>query len=759
MRFLTLTAACLTAASLAACSSSDRSREPRTDAEPAVLAPPKLADPAFLEQYAETFRFRLGRPSKIALTPKGDAVLFLRSSPRSFVNDLWSFDPATGEERRLLTAEEILQGGAERLSAEELARRERMRQAARGIASFQLSKDGERILVPLSERLFVIERRTGKVKELPAEGGSPSDPRFSPDGQKVAVVRDGDLWVIEVESGNQRRLTTRSSPTVTNGLAEFVAQEEMDRFEGYWWSPGGKLIAFEEADTQGVENAYIADPTKPQAEPQSWPYPRPGKQNVSVRLGIAPVTGGKPVWVSWDRDRYPYLAKVTWQEEAPLSLLVQNRAQTESVLLAVQASTGETRTLLTEKDSAWVNLDQDVPRWLPDGEGFLWTTERNGAWQLELHDRDGGLVRALTAPDLGYRRLLAVDGKRKTAIVAASPNATERQLYQVSLGASESGAPSEPKALTTDPGEHDATFAADHSLYVHTLSSLAGEQRFTVRRGDGHPFGELRSVAEAPAFLPNLELVELASEHAMRAALVRPRNFDPKLRYPVIVYVYAGPHAQVVTAAREKWLLQQWIADHGFVVVSVDGRGTPARGRAWERAIHGNLIDVPLADQVAGLKALGARFPELDMERVGIYGWSFGGYFSSMAAMQRPDVYKAAVAGAPVADWLDYDTHYTERYLGLPQANPEGYRKSSVLSYASELSRPFLLIHGTADDNVYFAHALKMSDALFRAGKRHDFLPLAGFTHMVPDPLVTTRLYTRITSFFEEHLGAPVAQP
>ncbi|HEY0840258.1 MAG TPA: DPP IV N-terminal domain-containing protein, partial [Vulgatibacter sp.] len=536
-------------------------------APPAVKIPSSIAEPAFLEDWAATYRFRLGRPQSIQVTPDGSAVLFLRSGPRSFVNDLWTWDPATGEEKVLLTAEEILEGKAENLTAEELARRERMRMASRGIATYKLSRDGARILVPLSGRLFVIERASGKVQELSREGGSPIDPRFSPDGQKVAVVRDGDLWVIDLATSTQKRLTTRSGPDVTNGLAEFVAQEEMGRYEGYWWSPDGRFLAFEESDTSGVEKAHIADPTKPTSEPASWPYPRPGKKNASVRLGVVPVGGGKPTWIRWDRDRHPYLASVKWQEGAPLSVLVQNRTQTEALLLAADPATGATRLLLQETDEAWVNLDQDVPRWLPDGSGFLWTSERRGAWQLELRSKDGGLVRAVTSRDLGYRGLVSVDWVGRTAVVVASANPTERHLARVSLDAGPDGKQAPAQPLTSDPGEHGGIFSRDGSIWVHVLSSLAGEQRHTVRRADGSPVGELRSVAETPAFSPSLELVELANQHQMRAALVRPRNFDARLKYPVIVYVYAGPHAQVVTAARERWLLQQWIADHGFVVV------------------------------------------------------------------------------------------------------------------------------------------------------------------------------------------------
>lgn len=715
-------------------------------------APSFVPQPAdgFLEQFTATGAFRLGRPASIRITPKGDAVLFLRSGPRSFERDLWTFDPSTGEERVLLTAQQILEGGEERLTAEELARRERQRLAARGIASYQLSADGSRILVPLSGRLFVIERETRAVVELPSDGGSPIDPRFSPDGSRVAVVRDGDLYVIDVARRTQRRLTEKRSPTVTNGLAEFVAQEEMDRMEGHWWSPDGRFLAFEEADTFGVESMHIADPFRPEREPASWPYPRPGKKNVQVRLGIVGVDGGETRWVDWNRDRFPYLATVRWEKDAPLTLLVQNRLQSAAELLAVDAATGGTRTLLAEKDPAWLNLDQSVPRWV-DGNSFLWSTEREGRWQLELRDRSGALVRRLTPPELGYRRLLHVEADAKTAWVVASPEPTEEHLFRISLAGEE-----EPGAITVDPGHHDAVFAGESGDFVHSLSSASGELRWAVRRKDGTSAGVLRSVAEVPPFLPEVELLTLPGEAPLRAAVVRPRNFDPRFRYPVVVFVYGGPLAQVVTSPRERWLRQQWVADHGFIVVSVDGRGTPGRGRQWERAIHRNLIDVPLEDQVRGLQALGARIGGMDLGRVGIFGWSFGGYFTSMAVMRRPDVFHAGVAVAPVADWLDYDTHYTERYLDLPESNPEGYEKSSVLTYAKDLSRPLLLVHGTADDNVYFSQALKISDVLFRHGKEHEFLPLAGFTHAVHEPLAAQRLYQRMVDSFLEHLGRPI---
>ena len=729
-----------------------------------AVATGALAAPAegFLEQYAATYRFRHGQPTSVTVTPDGREVLFLRSGPRSFVRDLYAFDVASGAERVLLTAEQILEGAEESLTAEEKARRERQRLAARGIAGFGLSNDGRRVLVPLSGRLFVVDRDSRKVRELESAAGAPVDPRFSPDGSKVAAVRGGDLYVLDVAAGTERRLTTSASETLESGLAEFVAQEEMGRYEGYWWAPDGGTIAYQETDTASVERLYIGDPFTPEQAPQPWVYPRAGRANAKVRLGLVPVAGGATTWVRWDADRYPYLASVRWQANAPLTILVQNRTQTEELLLAVDPANGDTRTLHVERDRTWLNLDPDLPRWLPSGEGFLWSTERDGGWALELRDRTGGFVRTVVPVESGYRAFLRVDERRGVVYVLASPDPTEEHVLRASLR--EEGG--EPRRLTAEPGVHTGVFAESGAdVWVHTVQRPDGSVDTVVRRLDGREVGPLRSVTERPPFAPNLEITSVEVDGRRHyAALVRPRDFDERRRYPVIVYVYGGPHWNVVSTAGQRFLLHQWIADHGYVVVSIDGRGTPGRGRVWERALafaegvdgpRGDIVSVPLEDQAAVLKALGERSPELDLARVGVFGWSYGGTMAAMAVLRRPDVFRAAVAVAPVNDWRDYDTHYTERYLGLPDDNPAGYDRSAAATWAEKLDRPLLLMHGTADDNVYFFHSLKLVNALFRAGRPFEFVPLVGFTHSVPDPLMTVRIYDRLVAFFDERLRAP----
>jgi dipeptidyl-peptidase-4 len=311
--------------------------------------------------------------------------------------------------------------------------------------------------------------------------------------------------------------------------------------------------------------------------------------------------------------------------------------------------------------------------------------------------------------------------------------------------------------MTPEPGCHTGQVNQNHSIFVDTFSSLHTMPRSTVYRGDGSRIGELPSVAEEPPFRPNVQILRVGEAPDYYTAVIRPADFRPGHRYPVVVYVYGGPlpdwYSGVVTAAMSPWLLPQWIADQGFVVISIDGRGTPGRGHGWERAIARRFGSVPLADQVAGLKALGAKLPELDLDRVGIYGWSFGGYVSALAVLQEPSVFKAGVAGAPPTDWYDYDTHYTEQYLGVPPMAAAAYEEGSLLRRAANLQRPLLLIHGTGDDNVYFRHSLKLIDALFRAGKACDVLPLSGLTHMLPDPVVNEQLYSRIVRYFKTHVA------
>jgi len=700
---------------------------------------------------AETRDFSLGRPVAAQVTADGSAVLFLRGGPRDTVMRLYQMTLANGRVEELLSPGAVLGDEQESLTAEERARRERMRMTLRGFTSFQLSEDDSQVLASLGGRAFIVPRAGGKARELPGGRGDWLDPCLSPDGKYAAAIRDNELHVVDLASMKEQRLTAGATETLTHGVAEFVAQEEMDRHTGFWWSPDSNWLVYQETDLSQVETLYIMDPGHAESEPVKCRYPRPGKPNAAVRLGVIHRTGGETRWLSWKRDQYPYLARVIWKDSAPLTLLVQARDQREEKILVADPRSGATRELLTETDEAWLNLHRDplMPRWLPDGSAFLWATERRGDWQLELRDAKGGLVRELTPVGFHFSDLLDVDAEARTAVVSGGPDSRENHLYRVSF------AGGRPERLTGEAGMHSATYSKNHRLRVHTYKLANGRAGTDVRDGEGRIVAEVPSVAEAPASIPRLEMARVGDGRTFDAVLIRPSGFQAGRKYPVLVSVYGGPSVKMVIANPLAYLREQWMADHGYIVVSIDGRGTPGYGREWERAIRGGLVDVALEDQVAALLALGARHPEMDLTRVGITGWSFGGTFTAMAVIRRPDIFHCGVAGAPATDWLDYDTHYTERYLGLPAANPDAYRKSSVLTYAAQLRRPLLLIHGVADDNVYFMHTLKLAEALFRAGRPYDLLPVPG-THLMPDVDDAVRTWERTMDYFNAHLGLPL---
>jgi len=700
-------------------------------------------DTQLLTASAETFNFKLGMPVPLAVTADG-AVLFRRTAPRDFAADLFEMDAKTGTVKTLATAAELLGSEAEHLSDAEKARRERTRTATRGVVNVDVSADGKLVLVPIGGRFVVIDRASGQRRTVDPQGAS-IDPRISPDGAQIAFVRDGDLWTVPTAGGTAKRLT-KHPEGFEYGTAEFVAQEELGRTRGFWWSPDSKQILFQRTDERPVDTIYVADARHPEKAPVPFKYPRAGTPNAITDLGLVNASGGEPQWITWDA-KYAYLGRVSWPAgKLPLTIVVLSREQTDLAVIAPLAK----QTLLTEHDDAWINLNGELgarergvggslgsPMWLPDGSKFLWATESRGAWTLELRNPDGSLDKALTTPELGMGDLLGIqDG---AAIVEASPDPTRSDVWSVPINGNA------PSRLTDGAGVAHA--GLDHGVIVIAQSHSSGGRTVTA---NGH---ELPSVAEAPKLIPTtkLEVVQVGGRDH-HVAITRPRAFDPKHKYPVLLSVYGGPHLQTVLDARDSYVMDQWYADAGFIVVRSDNRGTPGRGRAWERAISGDLLTAPLDDQVGALQAVGARYPELDLRRVGIFGWSFGGYLSALALLLRPDVFACAVAGAPVTDWALYDTAYTERYMRTPATNPQGYAATSALTHAAKLRRPLLIIHGITDDNVHLANTLGLVEELYVAGKTAKVVLLSG-THMVPDPkLAIARQQVQI-DFFREHLG------
>ncbi len=734
--------------------------QPALVTEPPRPPPMPVIDGEMLRAIAMTKAFRRGTPTMATPTPDGKAVLFLRSGARAGMQTLFETDLASGATREVLTPE-MLAKGAETLSLEERARRERMRISATGFTSFALSSDGSRVLVMLGGRLFVVPRGAGAgaAIELKTGKGMAFDPRFSPDGKRVAFVRDNNLYTVGVDGSPEVAVTKGGTETKPNGTADFIAEEELDRHRGYFWSPDSTQLLYEAPDVTKVERLTIADPAHPEREPDRPFYPRPGKTNAELKFGLVSARGGATTWVAWERERFPYVATIGWDKGATgPALVVLDRLQKNAVVLAVDAKSGKTRALVTEHDDAWVNVDPSVPAFLADGS-FVWSSDRSGVATLELHDAKGKWVRALTPKVLPYQRLAHIDEKKHVVFFEASDEPSERSLYKVSLDGGETPKPE--RVLGAKGTFAEASFGDAGDVFIATVSTTKDAPKRFAQNVDGTVTRELPSVGETPKDLHPIEVIKVGPDE-MRAIVVRPRSFDqrdPRRRYPVIDAAYAGPHAQVVKASAQTCVLPQWMADAtDSIVVLVDAKGTPNRGRAWERALENKLGSVPLEGHVAALKALGATYPEMDLTRVGVYGWSFGGYFSAYATLARPDVYKAGAAGAPPIDWRDYDTAYTERYLGLPEANAAAYDAASVLSLvkkgddANAKRSHLLVVHGTADDNVFFFNSMKLVDALERAAYPYAFMPLPGATHQVADPDQNERTWSRIAQFFRETL-------
>ena len=692
-------------------------------------------DATLLADAAATYNFRLGRPTALAVTPDG-AVLFRRTPARQFAADLFELDTKTGTVKTLLTANP----GEEQLSAAEKARRERSRTATRGVVDIDVSSNGRYVLVPLSGMFYLLDRVNGTRLEIDPHGAA-YDPHLSPDGKHIAFVRDGNVWVTE---GGAPRQLTKYSGGIEAGVADFAAQEELGRTRGYWWSPDSKQIVYQTTDARDVETIYVADARHPETPPVPFKYPRAGTNNAKVGLAQVGVDGTEHGQLAaWDTASYPYLARVTWSPNAPLSIVVLSREQTELSLIAYNEKTGAAEELVHEHDDAWVNVpdrrsgfgyEPGTPLWLADGS-FYWMSEQRGDdWVIEHRGRDGKLLG--TVPTKQLRDILGLDGTDLILETAGS----DPLRTSVVRG-------SEP--LSKDDGVSTASF--ENGVVVITTMLANGGVRTVAITRDGTQH-ELPSVAETPSLVPTttFETVQLDGR-THYVTVTRPRAFDPAKKYPVILKVYAGPHLQYVDIGRDGYVMDQWYADAGFIVVRSDGRGTPYRGRAWERAILKDLISIPLADQIGALVAMGSKHPEMDMARVGVTGWSFGGYFAAMAVLLRPDVFKAAIAGAPVTDWKLYDTAYTERYMREPRHNEDGYTSTSALTHAAKLSRPLLIVHGITDDNVHFAHTLALIEELYVAGKRAEVITLSS-THMVPDPKLNFAREQQQIDFFRQHL-------
>lgn len=698
---------------------------------------------SFPRRHARTQRFTLGAPRAFTVAPDGSRVVFLRSSSGTDrANSLWVLDPADGGERVAAAPRALLGGASEDLSPQERARRERSREGGAGIVGYATDSAVELASFALSGRLFTAELRAGTARELPVPGPV-IDPRPAPDGRHIAYVSGGALRVVGAEGDGDRALAEPESEQVTYGLAEFIAAEEMSRSRGFWWAPESDRLLVARVDDTPVRRWWISDPAHPEREPQRVAYPAAGTDNAEVRLFVIGLDEARTE-VVWDRKRYPYLAHVHWSAAGAPLLLVQARDQRSQLYLAVDPTSGATRMVHADEDPVWLDLFPGVPCWSPSGQ-LVRIADEGGARVLAVGERP------LTGPQLHVRAVLDVSADDVLVSASAGEDAEVPEIGEVHVyRVNELGL----ERLSQEPGVHSAVRAGGVTVLVSAVPDRPGAQAQVLR--EGKKTATVTSYAEDPGLSPRVTLT-LGGARRIPCAVLMPRDYRGDTLLPVLLDPYGGPHGQRVTAAHNPHLTSQWFADQGFAVVVADGRGTPGRSPAWEKAVRDDIAAVALQDQVDALQALAADFP-LDLTRVGIRGWSFGGYLAALAALRRPDVFHAAVVGAPVTDLRLYDTHYQERYIGHPAEQPEVYRRNSVIDDAglvdaAEPHRPMMIIHGLADDNVVVAHSLRLSSALLAAGRAHEVLPLSGVTHMTPQETVAENLLLLQLDFLKRALG------
>jgi dipeptidyl-peptidase-4 len=698
-------------------------------------------------------------PARLAFSPDGRLLTYLWSEDESLIRALWAFDVVSGE-RRVLARPPGSGTTDANATPEEALRRERERLREGGITHYRWAKEADRLLVPLNGQLYVTSS-AGEPLRLVAPADEPAaDARLTPDGTRVVYVRGRELWVADLAGGEPRRLTFDATETVSNGLAEYIAQEEMGRAEGFWIAPDGAWVAYAQVDEAAVPVYPIVHQGGPEWRVEEHRYPFAGEANARVRLGVLALAGGPTTWLDLGPDADVYLARVDWRPDGRLVAQVESRDQRRLELRAYDVDSGAWTTLLVEEQEPWINLHDDL-RFVGDDGAFVWSSERSGYRHLYLYDRDGNLVRPLTSGDWPVDGVVHVAAERRWVyFLAGRESPVERHLYRVSLDGGD------PEKLTERPGIHAATFAPDGERYAHQDSSRTSPPRLTVRRADGTRLWEVDEAqvsADIHAALPPPEIVDVDTRDGTRlyGALYRPRAVPPGPEpppasagpAPTIVAVYGGPHAQLVT---DSWgltvdLRAQYLASLGYAVFKLDNRGSARRGLRFEATISRRMGAIEVQDQVDGVRWLVAR-GVADPERVGIYGWSYGGYLTLMCLLTAPETFKVGVAGAPVTDWDGYDTHYTERYLGTPANNPAGYAASSVLPRVAKLEGRVLVIHGMIDENVHFRHTARLVAALEGAERPFDLLVLPADRHMPRDQAGRRYLEARLVDYFQTHL-------
>jgi dipeptidyl-peptidase 4 len=704
----------------------------------------------------------------LKISPDGSRVTYLQGKADNEGRlDLWEYGVRDAQSR-LLVDSDVLAPGSASLSDEELGRRERQRRASlSGILEYSLAPSGQALLFPLGGQLYyydLAKPSASALTKITHSEGFATDASVSPQGAYVAYVRDQNLYVYDLAKHDEKAVTSDGGGRTKNGMAEFIAQEEMGRDTGYWWAPDDRHIAFARVDETPVNVTQRFEITADNVAIFAQRYPAAGSPNVLVRLGVRGVHGGAVTWIDLGPETDIYLARVNWLPDGrTLAIQRESRDQRKLDLLFADIETGKTRTVLTETSNTWLELHDELS-FLTQSREFIWASSRDGHRHLYLYDFEGRLLRQITAgawnvDDFRARAIKGIDEKHRLVYFSATAQSpTERQLYCASL---DTRNPEKVERISRETGVHSITMSPDTRFYVDTFSSSTQPPQVILHAADGERLAGLlenhldAQHPDAPYMaensLPEFGTLTAADGQALYYRLMKPAHFDPSKRYPAIVEVYGGPGVQSVL---DKWYgnsFTQILTRAGYVVFQLDNRGSAFRGTAFESPIRGKLGDVEVTDQVSGARWLAAQ-SFVDPQRIGVWGWSYGGYMTLLMMFKAPEIFRAGVSGAPVTDWRLYDTHYTERYLGKPQDNAGGYDASSVLPYANQLRGNLLLMHGMADDNVLFLNSTKLYRRLQDLNKPFEVMVYPGAKHGLTREHDGRHAFQTIRTFFDKNL-------
>lgn len=713
-------------------------------------APAQQAQPLTLERIFASSEFRVGGLAPRQWLRDGERYSTVTFDSQTNTTDLWIESARTGEKTRIIDGSTLIPEG---------------RDQPIPIEGYRWSDDESKLLIYTNAQqvwrqatkgiYYVYDLSTRRLTPVSTVEGWQQFAKFSPDGTKVGFVRDNNLFVTDLATGRETQLTHDGSETIINGTFDWVYEEELGLRDGWRWSPDGKRIAFWRLDQSPVKTFYMIDELGLYAQTIPLRYPKAGEANSIARIGVIELADGKVTWIDTGEDTDVYLARMEWAA-SPTELVVQrlNRHQNRIDVLMADARTGKTRLLFAETSDTWVDVDNDMT-WIKGGKQFLWTSDRDGYNHLYLYNRDGSLVRQITKGPWDVIGYYGIDEKNDWIYFSASEKSPlERHLYRVRLNGKGF------QRITSEPGTHAVNMNSGLRYYIDTYSRAGTPPTMRLHQIDGKPIRTLvdnsevtKKVAEAGLRAPEFFTFKTSDGVELNGWMIKPADFEPSRKYPVLMYVYGGPGSQTVVDSwgGNRYLWHQLLAQNGFIVVSIDNRGTGARGSAFKKVTYLNLGKWETHDQIEGARYL-ASLPYVDASRIGIWGWSYGGYMTALTMMKGGDLFRAGIAVAPVTDWKLYDTIYTERFMRTPQENPEGYSQGAPVEQVEGLTGRLFVIHGTADDNVHFQNAVQLASALQKAGKQFDFMLYPNKNHSISGGNTSLHLYTLMTEWLEKNL-------